>query len=170
MRLLRTVKISSTHPKNQVSNHLLVGGSVHSHLSTSDKVLNHVRIIQGDGINEVSIKEILETITILGFSADNIVFGMGGQLLGAPQRDDLKFAMKASAVCIDGVWKDIFKDPITDKGKTSKKGRVTLYKDENGYYSDVENPDKESVLQTVFENGKLYNEITFDQVRINSQQ
>jgi len=134
------------------------------------KVLNHVRIIQGDGINEVSIKEILETITILGFSADNIVFGMGGQLLGAPQRDDLKFAMKASAVCIDGVWKDIFKDPITDKGKTSKKGRVTLYKDENGYYSDVENPDKESVLQTVFENGKLYNEITFDQVRINSQQ
>ena len=29
---------------------------------------------------------------------------------------------------------DIFKDPVTDHGKLSKKGRMTLEKDENGVF------------------------------------
>jgi nicotinic acid phosphoribosyltransferase len=59
-----------------------------------------------------------------GWSAENIVFGMGGALLQKVDRDSLKFAMKASAASIDGVWHDVFKDPITDAGKKSKKGRL----------------------------------------------
>lgn len=44
------------------------------------KVLDkHVRIIQGDGINIRSIREILQHIEKLGFSADNLVFGSGGK-------------------------------------------------------------------------------------------
>ena len=63
------------------------------------KVLpDYVRVIQGDGINEVSLEKILKNLLAAGFSADNIAFGMGGALLGAPQRDDLKYAMKASAI------------------------------------------------------------------------
>lgn len=90
------------------------------------KVLNNVRIIQGDGINAESVDAILESLSEEGFSTDNIAFGMGGALLQAPQRDDQKWAMKCSAALINGEWVDVFKDPITDKGKTSKKGRLKL--------------------------------------------
>lgn len=44
------------------------------------KVLDkHVRIIQGDGVNIQSIKEILDLLEKLKFSADNLVFGSGGK-------------------------------------------------------------------------------------------
>lgn len=89
------------------------------------KVLNNVRIIQGDGINEESIKEILENLLRGGWSADNVAFGMGGALLQQVNRDTNKFAMKCSAAKVNGVWRDVFKDPITDSGKRSKKGRLT---------------------------------------------
>ena len=45
------------------------------------KVLNHVRVIQGDGINPHSIRAILERITSAGYATDNLAFGMGGALL-----------------------------------------------------------------------------------------
>ena len=46
------------------------------------KVLhNSVRVIQGDGINLDSIENILSTMKINNWSAENIAFGMGGMLL-----------------------------------------------------------------------------------------
>jgi nicotinamide phosphoribosyltransferase len=78
-----------------------------------------VRIIQGDGVDKQAIKEILEILKNKGFSADNIAFGMGGGLLQAVGRADFRFAMKASAICVDGEWRDVYKDPITDVGKRS---------------------------------------------------
>src|SRR4030095_1336892 len=42
------------------------------------KVLNHVRVIQGDGINPNSIRAILERATSAGYATDNLAFGMGG--------------------------------------------------------------------------------------------
>lgn len=46
------------------------------------KVLDkHVRVIQGDGVNRNSIKEILQMLEQNGFAADNIVFGSGGTLI-----------------------------------------------------------------------------------------
>jgi nicotinamide phosphoribosyltransferase len=86
------------------------------------KVLNHVRLVQGDGINATSIKEILGRLKQAGFAADNIAFGMGGGLLQHLNRDTQKFAMKCSAARINGVWVDVYKDPVTDPGKASKKG------------------------------------------------
>ena len=89
------------------------------------KVLNpHVRVIQGDGVNEKSIDQILTALKTAQFSGDNISFGMGGALLQAINRDTCKWAMKCSAIEIDGIWRDVFKSPITDQGKTSKKGRL----------------------------------------------
>jgi nicotinamide phosphoribosyltransferase len=89
------------------------------------KVLNHVRIIQGDGINHDSIAEILSGLYAHGFSADNVAFGMGGALLQAPQRDDQSWAMKCSAIEVNGQWRDVFKDPLHG-GKKSKAGRLKL--------------------------------------------
>jgi nicotinamide phosphoribosyltransferase len=142
------------------------------------KVLNHVRIIQGDGINYQSIDDILTALTELGYSADNIAFGMGGALLQQVDRDTQKFAMKASSVCINGQWISIAKDPVTDPGKKSKAGRVTLWKSGSELVSSVEQPhgwhdhsvgEFQEVLETVFENGVLVKEINFDQVRANSR-
>jgi nicotinamide phosphoribosyltransferase len=92
------------------------------------KVLNNVRVLQGDGINHASIRSILYTITLAGYSVDNVVFGQGGALLQIVNRDDQKFAMKCSSVQINGKWVDVQKDPVTDSGKKSKAGRVTLWR------------------------------------------
>jgi nicotinamide phosphoribosyltransferase len=135
------------------------------------KVLNNVRVLQGDGINHASIRSILYIITLAGYSADNVVFGQGGALLQIVNRDDQKFAMKCSAALVDGKWVDVYKDPIHDKGKQSKKGRVQLFRKPGGkLYSAVE-PDvfmDEPALETVFENGVLIRNMTFDEVRANA--
>jgi nicotinamide phosphoribosyltransferase len=129
------------------------------------------RVIQGDGINIDSIKEILDTIMDAGWSADNLAFGMGGALLQQINRDTLKFAMKASAARINGVWVDVYKDPITDPGKQSKKGRLTLVKDDFNNYRTVrlhEVGDQVDVMKTVFYNGTMVKQYTFEEVRANA--
>jgi nicotinamide phosphoribosyltransferase len=130
------------------------------------KVLNNVSVIQGDGINQATIDQILYRATTAGFSADNITFGQGGGLLQQVDRDTLKFAMKCSAAKVNGEWRDVFKKPITDFGKESKKGRVTLYETENGFVTDIEGAlDYPIALQTVYENGQLHNLVDFETVR-----
>ena len=89
-----------------------------------------IRVIQGDGINRSSIEDILALLKFKGYAADNIAFGMGGQLLQIINRDTYGFAMKCSAIKINGEWQDVFKEA---PGKNSKKGRLTLVKI-NGEY------------------------------------
>ena len=140
------------------------------------KVLNTVRLIQGDGVNERTIRNILGRFQAYGWSADNIAFGMGGALLQIVNRDTQKFAMKCSSACVNGEWIDVQKDPITDSGKKSKAGRVQLWESGGEYVSAVDAPrtwtDKgflwKPVLETVFCDGKLVKEYTFEEVRANS--
>jgi nicotinamide phosphoribosyltransferase len=142
------------------------------------KVLNNVRLIQGDGVNELTIRSILGGFMAMGWSADNIAFGMGGALLQAIDRDTQKFAMKCSSVQVNGEWRDVQKDPITDSGKKSKAGRVKLWTNSGGEFaSSVAAPtgwsDKgiggwTEALQTVYMDGALFNEIDFATVRANS--
>jgi nicotinamide phosphoribosyltransferase len=133
------------------------------------KVLNNVRLIQGDGVNQRTIHNILGHFKVYGWSADNISFGIGGALLQQLDRDTQKFAMKCSAARVNGEWRDVFKDPVTDSGKTSKRGKVTLYKDgKGGYFTDLEGRSEEEALVTVFKDGELFNELTFEQIRANA--
>ena len=134
------------------------------------KVLNNVKVIQGDGINEESIKLILETLMADGYSASNIAFGMGGQLLQAHNRDTLKFAMKCSSITVNGKERDVFKDPVTDHGKASKAGRLDLVKWSNGKFETVRLPEGKnanefSVMRTVFENGELLIDDSLEAIR-----
>jgi len=142
------------------------------------RVLRNVRVIQGDGIDHSSIRSILFCMDIAGYSADNIAFGQGGALLQAVDRDTQKFAMKCSSAEINGEWRDVQKDPITDPGKKSKAGRVTLWTNSGGEFaSGVTAPlgwtDKGTgwtdALSEVFRDGKLVNEISFEQVRANAR-
>jgi nicotinamide phosphoribosyltransferase len=137
------------------------------------KVLNNVRVIQGDGIDHASIRSILFCLDMNQYSADNVAFGQGGALLQQVNRDTMKFAMKCSSIAIRNTetgkleYRDVYKDPITDSGKTSKKGRVTLFKNQDGtYYSGVEDW-MEPVLKTVFLNGEILVRQTLDEIRAN---
>ena len=134
------------------------------------KVLNNVRVIQGDGICEESIIEILDTALAAGFSADNIAFGMGGALLQQINRDTNKFAMKLSAACINGNWVDVFKDPKTDPGKKSKKGRVMAVKNLNGEWESIRQEDFNAAaysdqIRTIFKDGKMVVEDDMETIR-----
>lgn len=124
------------------------------------KVLpDYVRIIQGDGISPQSLRKIIDVILKAGFSADNVTFGMGGGLLQQVNRDTMSWAMKASAISIDGTWKDIYKDPVTSRSKRSKKGRLALIQDTNGQIktikADALSTETDDLLRDVYLNGKL---------------
>jgi nicotinamide phosphoribosyltransferase len=146
------------------------------------KVLNTVRVLWGDGINEMSIFSILRVLVhVCGWSADNIAFGMGGALLQILNRDTQKFAMKASAVCIrEGdslIWRDVFKDPVTDPGKASKKGLVTLWISGKVFASSQEKPtgwsdhgvDWVDATQLVFLDGEVVEKPSFVEVRARAE-
>jgi nicotinic acid phosphoribosyltransferase len=103
-----------------------------------------IGVIQGDGVDYETIPEILETIVRGGFAPENLNFGSGGALLQKLNRDTFKMAFKCSAIALNGEigqhgetqpcnaeprddqWKPVFKNPITDSGKISKKGLLKV--------------------------------------------
>jgi nicotinamide phosphoribosyltransferase len=123
-------------------------------------VLNNTRIIYGDGINERSIRGILMELKGYGFAADNIAFGMGGALLQQVNRDTQKMAMKTSAILMPDGWRDVYKAPITDPGKASKKGLLSTYR--NRDTSEVKTwrigeagGDWDDLMRVVWRDGEL---------------
>lgn len=143
------------------------------------KVLNHIRVIQGDGVSEDVIYDILKLMKKEGFAADNIAFGCGGALLqgnkySSINRDTHKFAIKCSAIKhSDGTFTDVYKDPVTDRGKSSKRGRLDLIKKGDKFVTvnisklplGTYHPD--SLLETVYEDGKQTKQYTWEEVIAN---
>ena len=132
------------------------------------KVLDpHVRIIWGDGIDRESLEEILSNYASGGWSADNIAFGSGGGLLQKLNRDTQKCAFKCSEITVAGAARDVFKDPITDPGKKSKRGRLSLHCTE-GIWETRMGADVDpatDILVGVFRNGSILKEYTFEEIR-----
>ena len=134
-----------------------------------------VRVIQGDGITIESLPVILDNLLNRGWSADNIAFGMGGGLLQQVNRDLLKFAMKCSAAEVDGKWIDVYKDPVTDPGKRSKRGLINLWTSGGEFETGVTRPARwtdhgvgggwTEALQIVWWSRVLHNETTLYEVR-----
>ena len=91
-----------------------------------------IRVIQGDGVDAATVSAILSRLKDERISAENVAFGMGGALLQGVTRDTLGFAMKASAIRINGMWHDICKSPKGDPDKISKRGRLALMRSEDG--------------------------------------
>lgn len=131
-----------------------------------------IRLIQGDGVSRFSIPKILEAMKEQRISAENITFGMGGELLQKLDRDTLSFAMKASAICIDGNWHDVWKDPVTGPEKKSKRGRLALIRGETGKLETIRLEalnQRTNLLQPVYRDGRLLRETGFDEVRQRAQ-
>ena len=133
------------------------------------KVLpEYVRVIQGDGISPATIADILDNMQAKQLSAENIAFGMGGELLQNINRDTMQFAMKASAIRVHGQWKDVYKQPVTDHGKRSKRGRLALISDPSRQYKTIKEAElgtSPNKLEMVFRNGELLREESFDTIR-----
>jgi nicotinamide phosphoribosyltransferase len=85
-----------------------------------------VGVIQGDGIDLDTLKKIAYKVMDHNYAAETVVYGSGGGLLQKLNRDTYKFAQKTSAMLIDGKWVDTVKNPVTDPGKRSKGGRMTI--------------------------------------------
>jgi len=132
-----------------------------------------VRVIQGDGMNYDTIKILIKNCIASKISLDNIAFGMGGGLLQKLDRDTLNYAMKASAIKTSDneVWQPIYKDPMTDKGKSSKRGRLALVK-RHGTYETIPHDDlanETNHLVDVYKNGELLIDQSFTSIRDNAR-
>lgn len=132
-------------------------------------VLNpKIGILWGDGLDYTMIEAILFHMKKEGWSAENIVFGMGGGLLQKHNRDTQRNAFKCSAQKRDGGWYNICKKPL-DISKTSKAGRLSLIKICDMQFETVMEGNEFDILQTVFENGELVTECSFEDVRKNAE-
>jgi nicotinamide phosphoribosyltransferase len=134
-----------------------------------------IRVIQGDGVNYDAIKQMYAALAQHQISAENLVLGMGGALLQKLDRDTQQFALKCSYAEVDGQAVEVQKRPtemdsegnITSSFKKSKGGKLKLIKQDNSYQTVQvhEYQEAQDELVTVFENGKLVKEYTFEAVR-----
>jgi nicotinamide phosphoribosyltransferase len=156
----------------------LFGGTINEQ---GYKVLDpHIGAIYGDSITLDRADQICKRLKAKGFASSNIVLGIGSFTYQYVTRDTHGFAMKATYVEIKQTDKlrgnyglnqgrEIFKDPITDDGgKKSAKGLLNVtygnstYQLQDGLSWESE---KMGYLQTIFNNGKFYNEITLAEIR-----
>ena len=136
------------------------------------KQLQEVGLIYGDSITLERARLITDRLAAKGFASGNVVLGIGSFTYQYNTRDTYGFAMKATWGQVDGIPRDIMKDPKTDDGtKKSAKGlmRVEL---EDGEYVLYDQQTKEQEaqgeLRTIFLNGELYNQQTLAEIRENA--
>jgi nicotinamide phosphoribosyltransferase len=129
-----------------------------------------VGLIQGDGMDYYSIKDMFQVAANNHYSAENYVVGMGGGLLRKVNRDTQKVAMKLCNAIIDGKSTPVSKNPITDPGKKSKSGRqALLFNKINRSFNTVQDIHGTGIagdmLEPVFRNGEMLRAQTLDEIR-----
>lgn len=170
---LLVVRPDSGDPVQIVSKVLNILGEklgFHTNQSGFRVLCPKIRVIQGDGINYRSVGSIFSRMRDYGWAAENICFGMGAALLQQMDRDTQEMALKCSWIEINGVGRDVWKEPKTDPLKNSKRGRIGLRHsvDEFGQAGWATTPEKyPGVEQLVvpFENGKLLRRYTVEEIR-----
>lgn len=156
----------------------IFGGTINS---KGYRVLHEsVGVIYGDGLTIGDIDKIYRFITNhenfggqKAFDCSAVVVGQGGGLLQKLNRDTQRFAFKCSAQKRNGVWYDVLKNPL-DKTKKSKAGRLALVKTKDPLEPFITIKEQslfenDNMLKTVFENGVLLQELSFDKIRSNAR-
>lgn len=137
---------------------------------TGHRLLNpKIRVIQGDGIDRNMLLSILRNMMAAGWAADNLAFGSGGGLLQKVNRDTIRFAMKCSAIKINGQWNDVQKHPSTDPSKNSKAGRLILCNDGTEEYTTAREGAGSNYLSVVLRNGWMPRTQTLADIRSRAQ-
>lgn len=119
----------------------------------------HVGLIYGDSITLERAQDILSRLEAKGFASTNVVFGIGSFTYQYVTRDTFGFAMKATYAEVNGVGRELFKDPKTDSGtKKSAKGLLRVQNVDNQYVlldQQTKEEETEGALKTVFKDGVL---------------
>ena len=140
------------------------------------KVLDpHIGAIYGDSITHELAERICKGLMAKGFATTNVVFGFGSYSFTYKTRDSLGMAMKATYAEIDGKPVMLMKEPKTDSGKKSQRGKVSVeyggHTDKLICYDGLGNSeeDKErmtySLLKPVFKDGKILRNQTLSEIR-----
>lgn len=132
----------------------------------------HVGLIYGDSIDYATAISIFERLEVKGYASTNVVLGLGSYLYGGNvTRDSYGQAFKATYMEVNGIGRNIQKDPITDNGlKKSAKGLLVVI-DVNGKPTLIEEQSWEEVmsdenmLKIRFKDGKFFNQVSFATVR-----
>jgi nicotinamide phosphoribosyltransferase len=131
----------------------------------------HIGLIYGDSITYERADEITLRLAEKRFASTNVVFGVGSfYFQGSTTRDTFMSAIKATWAEVDGGPVNIKKDPATDSGvKKSATGRLAVLNRMDGvpYLVEQATPEQEaqSLLQTVWEDGKFVRRQPFSDVR-----
>ena len=125
--------------------------------------------IYGDSISLERARMIFDRLKEKGFASVNTVLGVGSFTYQYNTRDSLGFAMKATYGEVDGVGREIFKDPITDDGmKKSAKGLLRVDLIEGEYVLKDQCTWEEEAggeLKPIFKDGVLLKDWTLKEVR-----
>jgi nicotinamide phosphoribosyltransferase len=137
------------------------------------KVITGAAVIQGDGLTIEKVEEILREVTMAGFSAQNVAFGMGGGLLQSQTRDTMKAAIKVCSITVNGTTLPIMKMPKSDWSKVSLPGKMqvnklggvpTIYPLKGVQWSNYR--IESNMLETIYDNGPTsWKPETFQQMR-----
>jgi len=130
---------------------------------------SHIGLIYGDSISLERAENILKGLEAKGFSSGNIVLGVGSFTYQYVTRDSYGFAMKATSGIVNGIRRDIFKDPKTDSGiKKSAKGLLRIEEEDHTYKlhdQQTEAQEAQGALKCIYENGKLLIDCTLADIR-----
>lgn len=128
-----------------------------------------IGVIYGDSITIERATEILDTLRNMGFSSENIVFGIGSYTYQHVTRDSFGFAMKATYAECNGKAFDLCKDPKTGNGtKKSAKGLLRVEKVGDDFVlfdQQTKEQEEQGVLYTVFQDGVLVYEENLSSVK-----
>lgn len=143
---------------------------------------SHIGAIYGDSITMERAEQICQRLMDKGF-ASQMVFGIGSFTYQYNTRDTFGIAMKATYIEIEGIGREIFKDPITDDGtKKSAKGLIAIKECVKPYKNDIFSgrlvhdkfelvdqvsweEESKGALKTVFKDGKIYNRQKLSEIR-----
>lgn len=130
----------------------------------------HIGLIYGDSITTERQLAILEGLKSKGFASYNVVLGIGSFTYEYVTRDTFGFAMKATYGEVNGVGRDIYKDPRTDDGtKKSAKGLLQVFRNAAGKLELKDQctweEEAQGELKTVYRDGKLLVDSTLDEIR-----
>lgn len=128
-----------------------------------------VGLIYGDSITLARQEAILQRLMDKGFSAGNLVFGIGSYTYQYLTRDTFGMAMKATFGVVDGEYREMFKDPATGDGmKKSAKGLLRVEKEGDDfvlYDQQTHEAERRGALEPVFYCGALLRDEKFSVIR-----
>lgn len=145
---------------------------------------SHVRAIYGDSITPSRAEAIYRRLALKGFAACNVALGAGSFSMNCVEDEEgnmYPFTRDSYGIAVKATWCEnangneyqLFKNPITDTGKfkKSQKGLIYVTKDDNGEIVAYDNytkstlPANGNMLQPIFRDGKMINEVTLTEVR-----